>query len=90
MEKTTAISDVKLSERLASLGIMGTQLRTPPEIPIHHSTIILGALNWSPFIPRDVKKNVLANVRFYNLMREEQLEGNNKCTSKRHKKCELV
>ena len=34
-------SDVQLSERLASLGIMGAQLRAPLKPPVHHSTIIL-------------------------------------------------
>ena len=31
----------QLSERLASLGIMGAQLRAPLKHPVHHSTIIL-------------------------------------------------
>ena len=40
-------SGVQLSERLASLGIMGAQLRVPLKHPVHHSTIILrGLRNW--------------------------------------------
>ena len=32
-------SDVQLSERLASLGIMGTQLRVPLKPPVYHCTM---------------------------------------------------
>ena len=45
-------SDLWLSERLASLGIMAAQLRAPLKPPVHHSTIILrglrGYLTWVP------------------------------------------
>ena len=45
-------TDLQLSERLASLGIMGAQLSAPLKPPIHHSTIILrelrGYLTWAP------------------------------------------
>ena len=37
-------SDVQLSERLASLGIRGTQLRAPLKPPVHHCTIV--GRNW--------------------------------------------
>ena len=42
-------SDVQLSERLASLGIMGAQLRAPLKPPVHHSTIILSKWKCSFF-----------------------------------------
>ena len=51
-------SDLQLSERLASLGILGAQLRFPLKPPIHHITIILRdfrrALNWVPIMPSNV------------------------------------
>ena len=34
-------SGVQLSERLASLGVMGVQLRAPLKLPVHHCTIVL-------------------------------------------------
>ena len=34
-------TDLQLSERLASLGISGAQLRAPLKPPIHHSTVAL-------------------------------------------------
>ena len=34
-------SDVKLSERLASLGIMGEVIEGPLKSPVHHNTIVL-------------------------------------------------
>ena len=37
-------SDVQLSERLASLGIMGDQLRAPLKPPLHHCTTVLSGL----------------------------------------------
>ena len=37
-------TDLQLSESLASLGIMGAQLRPPLKSPVHHSTIILRGL----------------------------------------------
>ena len=45
-----ARSDLQLSERLASLGIMGDQLRATLKPPVHHRAIVLrglrGALHW--------------------------------------------
>ena len=35
---------MQLSERLASLGIRGAQLRAPLKPPVHHSTIVLRGL----------------------------------------------
>jgi len=44
-------SDAQLSERLASLGIIGAQLRVPLKPSVHHNTIVLrglrGAFNWA-------------------------------------------
>ena len=37
-------SDVHQSERLASLGIMGSQFRGPLKPPVHYRTIVLSGL----------------------------------------------
>ena len=41
MSKEFQTRKLQLSERLASRGIMGAQLRAPQKSPVHHSTIIV-------------------------------------------------
>ena len=42
-----------LSERLAALGIMGAQLRTPPETPQYESAVMVPGVSGGTFmIPR--------------------------------------
>ena len=46
-------------QTLASLGIMGVELRASLKPPVHHSTVILRdlniGLNWSPIMPRNAR-----------------------------------
>ena len=49
-------SDVQLSERLASLGIMGDLLRAPLKHPVHHNTIIQRKYKYSfPSVSRAIE-----------------------------------
>ena len=55
-------SDAQLSERLASLGIIGPQLRAPlePVRPSQHYNMagLKGVNTWAPIMPRDASQCV--------------------------------
>ena len=58
-------SNVYLSERLASLGIMGPALLKPH---VHHSIMVLrglkGVLNWASIMPKDAIESLTVDVNF--------------------------
>ena len=49
------LSGVQLSERLASLGIMGAQLTAPLKLFEHYITIVSRGSNGFPIMPRDAR-----------------------------------
>ena len=61
---------LKDAERLASLGIVGAQLRVPLKPPVYYSTIVLrglrGAFNWIPIFQEKLVSRTV-NVSFWSL-----------------------